>query len=69
MLAKAERLFSSAKITLTDRRNRIGVEVCEALECLKSWLKITDKEIVVLEGLVESSISGLISLKEDLQET
>ena len=33
-----ERLFSGAKITITDRRNRIGIEAIEALKCLKSWL-------------------------------
>ena len=38
MSAEPERLFSGAKITITDRRNRIGIEAIEALECLKSWL-------------------------------
>ena len=38
MSAKPERLFSGAKITITDRRNRIGIEAIEALKCLKSWL-------------------------------
>ncbi|ODQ71005.1 hypothetical protein LIPSTDRAFT_73577 [Lipomyces starkeyi NRRL Y-11557] len=36
--AEPERLFSSAKITITDRRNRLGIETIEAIECLKSWL-------------------------------
>ena len=39
MEAEPERLFSGAKVTLTDRRNRMKVEVLEALECLKSWLR------------------------------
>ena len=34
-----ERLFSGAGITITERRNRLGVESIEALECLKSWHK------------------------------
>jgi hypothetical protein len=38
MSAKPERLFSSAKITIIDRRNRLGIESIEAIECLKSWL-------------------------------
>ena len=38
MSAEPERLFSSAKITITDRRNRLGIESIEAIECLKSWL-------------------------------
>jgi len=61
MSIEAKRLFSGYKITLTDRRNRIGAELVKALECLKSWLKIKDKEAVVLEGLIESQIGGLMS--------
>jgi hypothetical protein len=38
MSPESERLFSSAKITITDRRNRLGIETIEAIECLKSWL-------------------------------
>jgi hypothetical protein len=38
MPAEPERLFSGAKITITDRRNRPGIESIEAIECLKSWL-------------------------------
>jgi len=37
--ADVERLFSSAGVTLTDRRNRMGVDLLEALECLKSWYR------------------------------
>ena len=42
MSAEPERLFSGAKITITDRRNRLGSDVVEALECLKSWFGIRD---------------------------
>jgi hypothetical protein len=38
MSAEPERLFSGAKITITDRRNRLGIESIQAVECLKSWL-------------------------------
>jgi hypothetical protein len=38
MSAEPERLFSSAKITITDCRNRLGIESIKAIECLKSWL-------------------------------
>lgn len=38
MSAEPERLFSGAKITITDRRNRLGIDSIEAIECLKSWL-------------------------------
>ena len=42
MSAEPERLFSRAKITITDRRNRLGSDAIEALECLKSWFGIRD---------------------------
>lgn len=37
MSAEPERLFSGAKITITDRRNRLGIESIQAIECCKSW--------------------------------
>jgi hAT family C-terminal dimerisation region len=40
MSAAPERLFSSCKITLTDRRNKLSVRVVEALECLRSWYQV-----------------------------
>jgi hypothetical protein len=39
MSAEPERLFSGAALTITERRNRLGVESVEALECLKSWYR------------------------------
>ncbi|KFY79959.1 hypothetical protein V499_01108 [Pseudogymnoascus sp. VKM F-103] len=39
MAAEPERLFSGAKITITDRRNSLEIEAIEAIECLKSWLR------------------------------
>jgi hypothetical protein len=42
MSADVERLFSSSGLTLSNRRNRMSTEMLEALECLKSWLKIKD---------------------------
>jgi len=61
MSTEAERLFSSCKVTLTDRRNRLGVDLLKALECLKSWLKITDREAQILEDLIESREGGIES--------
>jgi hypothetical protein len=40
MSAAPERLFSSCKITLTDRRNKLSVRVIEVLECLRSWYQV-----------------------------
>jgi hypothetical protein len=42
MLADPKRLFSGAKITISDRRNRLGITTIQALECLKSWLKLVE---------------------------
>jgi hypothetical protein len=39
MSAAPERLFSGAKITITDRRNSLGIEAINASECCKSWFK------------------------------
>lgn len=39
MSAEPERLFSSCKISITDRRNQLGIESIEAIECLKSWFR------------------------------
>jgi hAT family C-terminal dimerisation region len=39
MSAEPERLFSDTKITLQDRRNRLGIDIIEAIECIKSWSK------------------------------
>ena len=44
MSASIERLFSSANITVSDRRNRLSPDTIEKIESLKSWLKI--KEVV-----------------------
>ena len=32
-----ERLFSSAKLLLTDRRSRLRMDIIEASECLRAW--------------------------------
>lgn len=40
MSADPERLFSSAKLTISDLRNRLGIDIIEAFECLKSWYKM-----------------------------
>lgn len=40
MSADSERLFSSAKILLLHLRNRLGMNIIEAFESLKSWYKL-----------------------------
>ena len=56
MAAEPERVFSSCKVTLSDRRNRMGAELLEALECLKSWLKISSAEADIVEGIMSSGL-------------
>ena len=45
MSDEPERQFSSAGLTLTDRRNRAGIDLIEALEQLKSWYKVKEYEL------------------------
>jgi hypothetical protein len=40
MSAAPKRLFSSANITILDRRSQLYEETTETIECLKSWRKI-----------------------------
>jgi hypothetical protein len=63
MSADPERLFSGAKITISDRRTSLGIYTIEALECLKSWLKIEafiddDKEDILLQREVIQESGG-----------
>lgn len=37
MSDECERLFSSAKLLLTDRRSRLRMDIIEASECLRAW--------------------------------
>ena len=71
MSANPERLFSGAKITISDRRNRLGILTVEALECLKSWLKISgfednDEEINGLE-VADEEVFGELGQVEVLE--
>lgn len=53
--ADVERLFSSVGLTLTDRRNRMGVDLLEVLERLKSWNKI--KGLNIMEPVAGNSFN------------
>jgi hypothetical protein len=53
MSTNVERSFSSAGLTLSDRRNRMGTELLEALESLKSWMKIQDFD---LDSMVDNEV-------------
>ena len=53
MSADPKRAFSSAKITITDRRNKLKIKIIEWLGCLKSWLGSTEWEEDRLADIVE----------------
>ena len=38
MSTECERVFSSAKLLISDTRNRLGDDIIEVSECMKSWL-------------------------------
>jgi hypothetical protein len=49
MSADPERLFSGAKITISDCRNRLGIATIQAIECLKSWMYTVEIQLEELE--------------------
>jgi hypothetical protein len=46
MSAEPERFFSGAKITVRERRNRLTAGTIEAIECLKSSLRVETFDLV-----------------------
>jgi hypothetical protein len=40
--ADLERLFSGLKLTIKDRRSKLGILVVQALECIKSWMGLVE---------------------------
>ena len=63
MSADPECLFSGTKITISDYRNRLRIYTIEALECLKSWLKIQlflddDNDDILLDQAIREPILG-----------
>ena len=57
MSAEPERVFSGAKITLSDRRCRMGDDALEALECLRSWQR---------DGLIAGTREDIKAVEEML---
>ena len=63
MSAEPERVFSGAKITISDRTCGIGDEAINALECLKSWyryglISARNEGIALLEGAMAALARG-----------
>ncbi len=55
MAADAERLFSAAKLTVTDKRGSLEATTIELIQCLKSWNKSS-----IFTTTVEVSFSPLL---------
>jgi hypothetical protein len=58
MSDEPERSFSSAKLLISDRRNRLGDDIIEASEWLKSWVKqglifgTTESDMIQMEQML-----------------
>jgi hypothetical protein len=58
MSTEPERVFSGAKITMSDRQCRLGDNIIEALECRKSWER---------EGLISGVHSAINEMEHMLE--
>ena len=61
MSSEAERVFSSAKHTITPERASLGAHTVEQLECLKYWMKtevFTDKELTAVMASLRAAEEG-----------
>ena len=61
MSSEPERVFSSAKHTITDQRCSLNIDSIELWECLKSWFRI--------EMFVEEDLHGAIERTGDIVGT
>jgi len=63
MSDKAERVFRSAKLRISNVRNCLGDDIIEASECLKSWIEqglffgATVSDIVRMEQMLKDLAS------------
>lgn len=65
MSDEPERVFSSAAQAVTKRRNKLGVDVIEGLECIKSWAK--GGIVPYIEG-TEVDLDQLDSILRELEK-
>ena len=57
MSAEPERVFSGTKHTIAPERIRLGPEMVEVSECIKSWVRIPPgKERAVLSGIFRNAL-------------
>lgn len=60
MSADVERLFSSAKLTVTDLRNKLQARTLKELQCLKSWNRSTVIRKKESNEEIDSIVSNLV---------
>ncbi len=58
MSDECERVFSSAKLLISDRRNRLKIDAIEANECLRNWYGKPDKDAFDIDPEVETMDGG-----------
>jgi hypothetical protein len=61
MSDECDRLFSSAKLTIVDRRGRFKADIIEACECLRAWYESPRLRITVIARMVRMITIGLIA--------
>jgi hypothetical protein len=61
MLADPKRLFSSAKLLISYLRNKLGMDIIKAFECLKSWYRIKgwEGEFKYLEEVIGAEVEKM----------
>jgi hypothetical protein len=61
IIYEPERLFSSAKLLISDQQNRLGDDIIQVCECLKSWLNLrtTESDMVRVEQTLQDLSSKL----------
>ena len=71
MLADLKQLFSSAKLLIIDLRNKLGMDIIEAFECLKSQYKIKGQEgeFKYLEEIISVKVAKVAKSHVELTET
>ena len=64
--SEPERVFSSAKHTLSDQRNSLEAETIELLECMKSWIRLGIFTEQDLHAIVNTMEEGAAEALENL---
>ena len=60
MSSEPERVFSSAKHTVSDQRNSLEAKTIELLECMKSWFRLgifTEQDLHAIVSTIEEGAS------------